>query len=414
MKDRYDVVVAGGGPAGATVAALVAEGGYQVLLLEREPTPPFKVGESLMPATWWTFRRLGLLERLQASAFPRKHSVQFFGGSGRASAPFYFSEFDSGESAVTWQVLRSDFDAMMLDNARAKDAEIVQGATVLDVPFKDGKATGVRVREPGGAVREIDATVTVDATGQSALLARRLKLAETEPNLRKASLYTHYSGGLRDPGIDEGATLILHTREKDSWFWYIPLPDDRVSVGVVGDRDYLLRRAGRPTPQRVFEQELAACPALGERLAPSRQVLPMKVTRDFSYRARRIAGDGWVLVGDAFGFLDPIYSSGVLLALKSGEMAADAILAALADSEPTAERLGAFGPDFTRGMEAVRKLVYAFYTKEFSFAEFLQAHPHCKRGLVDILSGNLYDERVHEIFEPMAGVCPLPEDVSLR
>ena len=156
MKDRYDVVVAGGGPAGSTVAALVAEGGYSVLLLEREPTPPFKVGESLMPATWWTFRRLGLLEQLRSSAFPRKHSVQFFGGSGRASAPFYFSEFDPGESAVTWQVLRSDFDAMMLDNARARGAEIVQGAAVLDVLFEGEKATGVRFRDPGGAVREIE------------------------------------------------------------------------------------------------------------------------------------------------------------------------------------------------------------------------------------------------------------------
>jgi flavin-dependent dehydrogenase len=413
VSDRYDVVVVGGGPAGATVATLVAAGGHRALLLEREETPPFKVGESLMPATYWIFQRLGMLERLRASAFPRKHSVQFFGGSGRASAPFYFSEFDERESAVTWQILRSDFDAMMLDNARDNGADVVQGAVVRDVLFEGDRATGVRARMPDGQTRRIAARVTVDATGQSAFLARRLKMAATELNLKKASIYTHFAGARRDEGIDEGATLILHTRDKDSWFWYIPLPDDRVSVGVVGDLDYLLQSRANRDPQAIFAEELDSCAALKERLAGARQLFPMKVTKDFSYRADRVAGDGWVLVGDAFGFLDPVYSSGVLLALKSGELAADTIGGALSDGDLSAARLGSFGPEFTRGMEAVRKLVYAFYTKEFSFADFLKAHPECKQGIVDILSGNIYDDSVQAIFEPMGRMCPLPEDLTL-
>ena len=413
MDKRFDVVVIGGGPAGSTVAALVAEQGFRTLLLEREPTPAFKVGESLMPATYWTFKRLGVLDRLGASAFVRKHSVQFFGSSGKASAPFYFSENDPRDCSITWQVLRSEFDRLLLDNARDKGAEIVQGAMVLDVLFDGERATGVRARLPDKQVVEIEASVTVDASGQSALIARRLRVKATEPTLKKASVFTHFRGGVRDDGIDEGATLILHTQNKDSWFWYIPLPDDRVSVGVVGDLDYLLQSRKGLDDDEIFAEELAKCLPMQERLAPARQLFPAKVTKDFSYRADRIAGDGWVLVGDAFGFLDPVYSSGVLLALQSGEMAADTICAALRDGDTSADRLGAFGPEFTRGMEAVRKLVYAFYTRDFSFARFLKAHPHCKQGIVDILSGNLTADSVGEVFQPMGEMCELPEDMEL-
>ena len=366
-----------------------------------------------MPDTYWTFKRLGVLDKLKASAFPRKHSVQFFGKSGRGSAPFYFSDNNPHESSVTWQVQRGEFDLMLLDNARDKGAEIHQGARVLEVLFDGERAIGVRAKLADGQSQDFTAPIIVDATGQSALIGRKLKITEPEAQLKKASIYTHYSGGRRDEGKDEGATLILHTDNGDSWFWYIPLPDDRVSVGVVGDLDYLLQSRKGLDADEIFAGELAKCLPMQERLAPARQLFPAKVTKDFSYRADRIAGDGWVLVGDAFGFLDPVYSSGVLLALQSGEMAADTICAALRDGDTSADRLGAFGPEFTRGMEAVRKLVYAFYTRDFSFARFLKAHPHCKQGIVDILSGNLTADSVGEVFQPMGEMCELPEDMEL-
>ncbi len=407
-----DVIVIGGGPAGSTVAALVAATGRQVQLFEREQFPRFTIGESLMPETYWTFKRLGVLDQLKDSTFPRKHSVQFFGQSGRGSTPFYFSDANPHESAVTWQVLRGPFDAMLLDNARAKGTQVYQGARVVEVLFAGDRATGVRAKLADGQIRDFAAQVVVDATGQSALIGRKLKLTQPEPELKKASIFTHYRGGQRDAGIDEGATLILHTENQDSWFWYIPLPDDTVSVGVVGALSYLVQ-GRRAAAQTIFEQELAKCRPMQERLQRAAPLFPVKTTKDFSYRASRIAGQGWVLVGDAFCFLDPMYSSGVYLALKSGEMAADTIAKAFAKGDFSAAQLGGFGPELVRGMEAVRKMVYAFYAKDFSFAAFLKRHPECKQGIIDVLSGNLFSERIAPIFGPMSEVCPLPDAIAL-
>ena len=407
-----DVIVIGGGPAGSTVAALVAAAGHSVTLFERENFPRFSIGESLMPDTYWTFKRLGVLDQLKASTFPRKHSVQFFGKSGRGSAPFYFADNNPHECSVTWQVQRGEFDLMLLDNARDKGAEIHQGARVFEVIFDGDRATGVWVKLADGQTRDFSAQVIVDATGQSALIGRKLKITETEPQLKKASIYTHYSGGRRDAGKDEGATLILHTENRDSWFWYIPLPDDRVSVGVVGAIDYLVQ-GRKEDAQTIFEQELAKCAPMQERLQHASQLFPVKTTKDFSYRANRMAGEGWVLVGDAFCFLDPMYSSGVYLALKSGEMAADAIVDAIAKGDFSAEQLGGFGPELLRGTEAVRKMVYAFYSKDFSFGEFLKRYPHCKQGVIDVLSGNLFSEHVEPIFGPMGEMCEMPADDAL-
>ena len=417
QNDSYDVIVIGGGPGGSTAATLVAEKGHRVLLLERDKSPKFKIGESLMPATYWTFQRLGVIEKLKASHFPEKYSVQFYSSSGKASAPFYFYRNDPHESSMTWQVLRSEFDQMLLDNAQEKGAEVRRGVSVHEVLFDGEKAVGVRARCADGRVEEFSAKIVVDSTGQSALISRRLKINTTEEKLKKASIFTHFEGGIRDGGIDEGATLILHTEHKDSWFWYIPLPYDRVSVGVVGDLDYLLqdRREsdGTLSHQAIFDEELAKCLVLQPRLADAKQLFPVKVTKDFSYRANRIAGDGWVLVGDAFGFLDPVYSSGLFLALKSGEMAADTISEALEKKDFSAEQLGSFGVEFVAGMEAIRKLVHAFYTKDFSFGRFLQRFPECQQGIVDILSGNVYRKDVTGIFGPMAEMCRLPEDMRL-
>ncbi len=407
QADGYDVVVVGGGPAGSTTSALVAQAGYRVLLLEQETFPRYKIGESLIPATWGVLDRLGLIDQLKASHFPKKHSVQFFSKSGRASSPFYFSQSPRVKNPQTWQVVRSEFDQMMLDNARAKGVEVHEGVRVREVIFDGDRAIGVWAKGPEGEPVRLAAQVVVDASGSRALISSHLKLREEDPKLRNASMFTYFEGAQRDPGLDEGATLVLNTRDQDSWFWYIPQPGDRVSVGVVAPMNYLVRPPKR-SPQEVFDQEVARCPGLIPRLEGARQVEPVQVLKDFTYRSRKRAGDGWVLVGDAYGFVDPLYSSGVFLALKSGEMAADAIRGALAAGDVSGPRLGAFEGEFLRGMDAFRKLIHAFYDKDFSIRGFLKEHPELQDDVVQILVGNVFREDVEDLFVPMAKMTSLP------
>ncbi|HTQ80452.1 MAG TPA: NAD(P)/FAD-dependent oxidoreductase [Thermoanaerobaculia bacterium] len=410
---EYDVIVIGGGPAGATVSTLIADGGHRVILLERLPETGFKIGESLMPQTYHTFERLGMLERLRASAFPRKYSVQFYSKSGRASAPFYFQETDPGIDSMTWQIRRQEFDRMMLENAREHGVDVREGAMVRDVLFAGSRAVGVDVELPGEGRRELRARVVVDATGQRALIARKLGLLELDPKLRNAAVFTHFKGAVRDRGIDEGATLVLHTDGQDSWFWYIPLPDDHVSVGVVGPVDYLI--SGRTgSPQQIFEEEVARCKPLQPRIENAQRVMEFRTLRDFTYRSRQVAGDGWALVGDAFGFMDPIYSSGVLLALSSGELAADAILAALAADDTSAARLGTYGPSFVAGMDSMRCLVHAFYDKNFRFSKFLRSFPEYRLDIIHILRGNVFGRDFSGLFEALDRTMAMPEEADPR
>lgn len=413
LDDRYSVIVVGGGPAGATVAALVAQAGHRVLLLERSDFPRFHVGESLIPETYGPLKRLGLIETLQDSAFPKKYSVQFVADSGKISEPFYFDDHKPGESAQTWQVVREDFDKLLLDNAAKLGATVQTAAQVLDVTFDGEQAVGVRLKFGGGedaVVRTIGADVVVDATGQSAFLASRLGLKQPDHRLRKGTIWSYFRGAQRDPGRDEGATIILQTEGKRSWFWYIPLPDDIVSIGCTGSMNYIFGKE-RSTPEATFQRELDRCPALKRRLENSERTTDFFTTKDFSYRAKQGAGPGWVLVGDAFGFIDPVYSSGVFLALKSGEFAADAIIAAVNDGDFSADRLGCWQAGYAEGVEQFRKLVYAFYTPGFSFGKFLQDYPEHQRHLTDILIGDVFKPEIGEMFEAMGDVVP-PSDLE--
>ena len=405
---EYDVIVVGGGPAGSTAAALIAVGGRKVLLVDREKFPRFRLGESLMPATYWTLERLGVLDKMKCSHFPQKHSVQFFTGSGKGTAPYYFSQVDPHESSRTWQVNRLEFDHMLLKNAAEKGAEVFEEVRVHGVLFEDGRATGIRAEFKDGEQREINSKVTVDATGQSVLLAKNLGLRQADSNLLHCAFFTRFRGAQRDEGIDEGATLIMHTETEKSWFWYIPQPEDEVSVGVVGPLTHLVK--GRSNdPQQVFDEELAICAPLQARLEGAEQLHDVRVLKDFTYAAKSIAGDGWVLAGDAFGFIDPIYSSGVFLALRGGELAADSILEAFEADDFSAARLGKHGPEFVAGVDALRKLVYAYYDPDFHFGEFLEKFPEQRENLVHLLIGNVYRRPVDGLLESMDRYRELPK-----
>ena len=237
-----DVVVIGGGPAGSTVSTLLAQQGHRVELFEREKFPRFHIGESLIPETYWVLKRLNMLPKMQASHFVKKHSVQFVNSKGKESAPFYFSDNKPHECSQTWQVVRSEFDQMLLENAREHGVKAYEGVHVLEVLFDGDRAVGVKIRDTAdGSVREVRAKVVVDASGQAAMLQNRFKLRLWDPVLNKGAIWTYWENAYRDTGRDEGATLVLQTADKKGWFWYIPLHDNTVSVGVVAPFDYLFK-----------------------------------------------------------------------------------------------------------------------------------------------------------------------------
>jgi flavin-dependent dehydrogenase len=394
---RAKVVVIGGGPAGSTASTLIAQHGHDVQLFERERFPRFHIGESLIPETYWVLKRLGMLSKMQGSRFIKKYSVQFIGSSGRLSEPFYFVDHKPHESSQTWQVRRSEFDQMMLENAREQGVDVQQGVRVLEVLFEGERAVGVRIDDENGVEREVRADVVVDASGQSSMIISRLGLREWDPLLKKSALWTYWEGAFRDTGRDEGATIVMQTEGKNGWFWYIPLHDNILSVGVVAAADYLFKNRGDKDHETIYFEEVERCPGLKPRLADARRVSQFYAAKEYSYRSRKAAGDGWVLVGDAFGFLDPLYSSGVLLALKSGQLAADAVVEGLAGGDTSGAQLGKWEADFVRGMDRMRRLVCEYY-EGFSFGGFVKLHPQYKGHLTDLLIGDLFKDSLDEVF----------------
>ena len=389
-RGEYDAVVVGGGPSGSTTAALLAAHGHRVLLVERETAPRYHIGESLIPYTWFTLNRLGVVDWLRTSACPKKYSVQFVSITGKVSQPFYFFQTIKHECAQTWQVYRAEFDAMLLDNARTKGAEVRQQVTVRDVLMEGSRVVGVRADTKDGAKgEEIHAKVVVDATGRDSLLSRKFGWKDRDAELNKIAVWSYYKGAKRDPGLDEGATTVAYVPQK-GWFWYIPLHSDVVSVGVVGEPGYLYRDTR--DADAIFHREAQACQWIREHISAGQQCEPVRVTGEYSYHSKQIGGDGFCLVGDAFAFLDPLFSTGVFLALKSGEMAADAIHAALATGDVSARHFDDYLARQRHAVTSFRNLVCAFYDLTFSFREFLQVYPQLHPLIVDTLVGNVFTD----------------------
>ncbi len=391
-----DVLVIGGGPAGATVSTLIAQQGYRVELFERERFPRYHIGESLIPETYWVLKRLGMLDKMKSSHFIKKYSVQFVSPSGKHSAPFYFHDNKPHECSQTWQIRRSEFDVMMLKNAEEQGVVVHEGVRVHDVIFEADRAVGVRITDETGNSKEVRASVIVDASGQSSMLINKFKLRIPDAELNKGAIWTYFENAYRDQGKDEGATIVLSLRDKKGWFWYIPMQDDVVSVGVVADFDYLFK--GRGNHDTTFAEEMENCRAVKERVSNAKQVAPVKATKDYTYRASQAAGDGWVLVGDAFGFLDPLYSSGVMLALKSGELAADAIVEGLRNGDTSRAQIGNWEGGFVDGMDRMRRLVCEYYDG-FNFGEFIRRFPHHRGNVTDLLIGDLFKQELDQVFD---------------
>lgn len=404
LSDSYDAIVIGAGPAGSTAAAVLAEKGRRVLVLEKEKFPRYSVGESLMPYCYFTLKRIGIIDQVKSSRFLRKYSVQFVSMDGKVSQPFYFFQHLKHEASTTWQVLRSEFDKMLLDNARGRGAEVLEETTVTEVIHQEGAVVGVRAMDRAGKTREFRAPMTIDASGRTALSAAKYRWKVRDRKLNKVAIWTYYRGAKRDPGLDEGATTVAYLPEK-GWFWYIPLLEDTVSVGVVAEKDYLYDQTRDAAT--IFGREVEKNAWIQEHLSPGFRCDSYRVTGDYSYRARHCAANGLLLAGDAFAFLDPVFSSGVFLALKSGELAGDAVDVALRANDFTASQFAGYGLLLCSGIEAMRKLVYAFYDHEFSFRELMRKHAHLQGDLTDCLIGNLFKD-FEQLFEAVSEFAELP------
>jgi flavin-dependent dehydrogenase len=410
VPTAVDVAIIGGGPAGSTAATLLAQQGIKVAVFERERFPRFHIGESLIPETYWVLERLNMLSKMQQSHFVKKYSVQFVNAAGKQSAPFYFWDNKPHQCSQTWQVVRSEFDKMMLDNAREHGADVYEATRVLDVLFEGDRAIGVTIQTDDGMPRDVRARVVVDASGQIGLLQNRFRLRVWDPILNKGAVWTYWRGAYRDTGKDEGTTMVLQTADKSGWFWYIPLHHDIVSVGIVAPaRTMLKTHAPR---EQIYAAAVAQCPAVGNRIGNATQVTGHFVTKDYSYRATENAGNGWVMIGDAYAFLDPLYSSGVLLALRSGEMAADAIVDGLEKGDTSHTQLGGWKTVYDEGVDRMRRLVCEYYDG-FSFGQFVRNYPELRGTVTDLLIGDLFTDKVDKVWGPMeslypAGKAPIP------
>jgi flavin-dependent dehydrogenase len=380
----HDVLVVGGGPGGSSAATFLAAAGLRVGLCEREVFPRFHVGESLMPATMLLLEHLGARRTVEAAGFQVKYGACFVDGITGAEETFYFLPGRPWPD-YTYQVPRAEFDTILLEHARTRGVDVHQPATVESVAF-DPEGVSVQVAE-GGAMRVLRAAMLVDASGRDGFLARRIGRRTPIPNLGKVALFAHFRGAARRSGKEEGNIRIYVV--DDGWFWWIPLASDLTSVGSVLHARTV--RAARLPMEDLYTEMLRRCPAVAEGLAGATRVTPVHRASNFAYRNAPVVGDRFVAVGDAVAFVDPIFSGGVFIALRSGQLAAEAIAKAFAAGDLGARRFAAYERAVDRGTAPLFRFIHKYY--EPAFFELLMNPKHVfgiYQAVLHVLSGGAF------------------------
>jgi len=358
-QNIYDVAIIGGGPAGSTTAALLARAGRRVVLFEREKFPRFHIGESLLPFSMKAFTRLGLHEKFLNAGFLKKYGGEIMGACSDTGTKFYFKDGYRSQTDHAYQVRRGDFDKVLLDHAAESGAEVHEQTLVEAIEFSnDGVQLSVR---SNGSSNSIRSRYVVDGSGRTSVLGRQFKIKKTYEHLQKLSIFAHYDGVWRPDGIDGTLTVLI--RAVDRWFWLIPISNEQTSIGVVLDSE-IFRKSGLSADD-FLDQAVAQQPSIAKRMTNARRVSKVHVEADFSYRSAHLYGDRWLLTGDAAGFIDPIFSSGVFLAVFSGEKCADALNQVLEHPGKAKRLFSRYERSVNRAMDVYLRFVNAWYTKEF-------------------------------------------------
>ena len=356
----YDALIIGGGPGGSSTATFLARAGKRVLVLEREHFPRFHIGESLLPYNHALFREMGIMPKLEAAGFTRKFGAQFHLGNGAKGTKFVFRRGRFTREPEAIQVERARFDHLLLQHARTSGAEVREGWTVGKF-VNGGETITIEARDESGQVQKLEGSFLIDASGRGNVTGNQEGLRVIHPRLKKLAVFGHFDGVKLDDGEPGGDTVIVRLENK--WFWVIPLAKEKVSVGCVMDQEEF---AGmKMTPLEVFDQIWQSSPVMHDRMQNAKLVGEIRTTSDFSYYNRRFTGPRLLRVGDAAGFMDPIFSAGVFLAMFSGKLAAEAVVQSLIAGDDGARRFGVYEKRVRAAMQFYWEMVENYYTKPF-------------------------------------------------
>lgn len=360
MSDSYDAVIIGGGPGGSSAATYLARAGKRVLILEKEHFPRFHIGESLLPYNRQLFAEMGVLPALEAANFPKKFGAQFHLGNGSKSIKLVFGQGIFTREPQAFQVERAKFDDILLRHAATSGADIREGWTVTKFS-SDQNGAAVEARDETGKTESFQGKFLLDASGRGNVTGNQENLRVIHPSLKKIAVFGHFLGVKVEAGPKAGDTVIVRLRDK--WFWLIPVSAEKVSVGCVMDQTEFA--AAKKSPAEIFEAIWQSSPAMRALMKDARPTGTIKTTSDFSYYNRRLVGERLLRIGDAAGFMDPIFSAGVFLAMYSGKLAARVVLDTLANGDTGERRMAAYEKRVFRSMRFYWKMVEHFYTTPF-------------------------------------------------